>query len=178
MGLLDQTGLSKPAKEDDFKRYNGSVQLGTEVNDWLRFNAGAIFSKRVKNYPYATSSTTADPWLYLYRWAPTYPMTTEDGDPIRSPASEVAQANTAFQERNYTSLNGGFTLTPLKDWTIKFDFTHANEEYITLRPGTRYTARNSWTAAVAKFDDDGNRIYVDDSGLEVAPGSPGAMPAY
>ncbi len=178
LGLVDQTGLSKPAKEDDFKRYNGSVQLGTEVNDWLKFNAGAIFSKRVKNYPYATNSTTADPWLYLYRWAPTYPMTTEDGDPIRSPASEVAQANTAFQERNYTSLNGGFTLTPLKDWTIKFDFTHANEEYITKRPGTRFTARNSWTAAVAKFDDDGNRIYVDDSGLEVAPGAPGAMPAY
>lgn len=178
VGFLDQTGLSKPARQDDFKRYNGSVQVGTQVNDWLKFNIGTIYSKRIKNYPYATSSTTVDPWLYLYRWAPTYPLTTEDGDPIRSPVSEVAQANTAFQERNYTSLNGGFTLTPLKDWTIKFDYTHANEEYITKRPGTRYSARNSWTAPVAKLDENGNRIYVNDAGEVVPSTADGAMPAY
>ena len=178
LGLLDQTGLIKPAKQDDFRRYNGSVQVGTQVNDWLKFNVGTIYSKRIKNYPYATSSTTADPWLYLYRWAPTYPMTTEDGDPIRSPASEMAAANTAFQETNYSSLNGGFTITPTKDWTIKFDFTHANQEYITKRPGTRFTARNSWTAAIPKLDEDGNRIYVNDSGEVVASTADGAMPAY
>jgi TonB-linked SusC/RagA family outer membrane protein len=177
-GLLDQTGLSKPAKEDDFKRYNGSVQLGTQVNDWLKFNVGTIYSKRIKNYPYATSSTTADPWLYLYRWAPIYPMTTEDGDPIRSPASEIAQANTAFQETNYTSFNGGVTLTPLKNWTIQLDYTHTNQEYITKRPGTRFTARNSWTAAIPKLDEDGNRIYVNDAGEVVASTADGALPAY
>ncbi|HEU5148061.1 MAG TPA: TonB-dependent receptor [Chryseosolibacter sp.] len=178
LGLVDQSGMIKPAKKDAFKRYNGSVQLGTDVNDWLRFNVGTIFSKRLKEYPYATSSTTADPWLYLYRWAPIYPMTTEDGDPIRSPASEVAQANTAFQEKNYTSLNGGFVITPTKNWNIKFDFTHANEEYITKRPGTRFTARNSWTAAVAKLDEDGNRIYVNDAGEVVPSTADGAIPAY
>lgn len=177
-GLLDQTGMIKPAKQDDFQRYNGSVQLGTEVNRWLKFNVGAIYSKRIKNYPYSTASVVVDPWLYLYRWAPTYPMTTEDGDLIRSPYSEIAQANTAFQERNYNSLNGGFTLTPVKDWTIKFDFTHANEEYITKRPGTRFTARNSWTAPLAKLDESGNRIYVNDAGEAVPSTADGAMPAY
>lgn len=177
-GFLDQTGMIKPAKKDDFQRYNGSVQVGTHVNDWLKFNVGAIYSKRIKNYPYATSSTTVDPWLYLYRWSPVYPMTTEDGDPIRSPASEIAQANTAFQETNYTSLNGGFTITPVKDWTIKFDFTHANQEYINKRPGTRFTARNSWTAPVAKLDESGNRIYVNDAGEVVPSTADGAMPAY
>ena len=66
------------------------VRLNTEVNKYLRVYAGTMYSKRVKRYAYATNSTTADPWLYLYRWAETYPMTTEDGDPIRSPASEMA----------------------------------------------------------------------------------------
>lgn len=178
LGMLDQSGMNKPAKEDNFERYNGSIQVGTEVNKWLKINTGAIFSKRTKNYPYATNSTTADPWLYLYRWAATYPMTTEDGDPIRSPASEVAAANTAFQETNYTSLNGGFTITPVKDWAIKFDYTHANEEYTNKRPGTRFTARDSWSAAVAKFDEGGNRIYVDEAGQIVPSTAPGAMPAY
>ncbi|WP_299578543.1 TonB-dependent receptor [uncultured Sunxiuqinia sp.] len=177
-GYLDQTGMLKPAKEDDFKRYNGSVRVGTQVNSFLKVHGGTIFSKRVKRYPFATASTTADPWLYLYRWSPIYPLSTEDGDPIRSPVSEVQQANTAFQETNYTSLNGGFVLTPLEDWNINFDYTHANEEYINKNPGTRYTARNSWSAGIPKYDESGNRIYVNDAGQPVSSTAPGAMAAY
>lgn len=178
LGYLDQEGINKPAKIDDFKRYNGSVRVGTDITDKFRVYTGAMYSKRVKRYPYATNSTTADPWLYLYRWASTYPLTTEDGDPIRSPYSEMQQANTGFQEYNYTNANLGFTYTPLKDWNINFDFTHANQEYITKRPGTRFTARDSWTAALPKFDEGGNRIYVNDAGQVVPDGSAGAMPAY
>ena len=177
-GYLDQSGIIKPAQHDDFKRYNGAIRLVTEVNDRLKVHAGTMYSKRVKRYPYATNSTTADPWLYLYRWGPTYPMTTEDGDPLRSPASEMEQANTAFQETNYTSLNGGFTITPLKDWNINFDYTHANQEYINSRPGTRFTSRNTWTAAIPKLDGNGSRIYVNDSGEIVSSNTAGAMPAY
>lgn len=177
-GYLGQSGMMKPAKTDDFTRYNGAVRIGTDVNKWLRINAGMMYSKRIKRYAYATSSTTADPWLYLYRWAPIYPMTTEDGDLIRSPRSEVAQANTAFQETNYTSSNGGFVLSPLKDWKINFDYTHANQEYINKNPGTRFTARDSWSSAIAKNDASGNRIYVNDSGEVVSSSATGAMPAY
>lgn len=178
LGYLDQTGMVKPAKVDDFNRYNGSIRIGTDVTDWLRVSAGAMYSKRKKQYAYATSSTTADPWLYLYRWSTIYPMTTEDGDPLRSPASEVAAANTAFQETNYNSLNAAVTITPLKDWKINFDYTHANQEYITKRPGTRYTARDTWSSAIAKTDEAGNRIYVNDAGQVVPSTTAGAMPAY
>jgi len=179
LGYLDQTGIIKPSKIDDFKRYNGSIKLGTQVNDWLRINVGALYSKRNKRYAYATSSTTADPWLYIYRWGPTYPMTTEDGDPTRNPAYEMSVANTAFQMNNYTSVNGGFEIKPTKDWYINFDYTHSNLEYITKRPGTRYTARNTWTAALPKLDENGDRIYVDSStGQVVSSTTPGAIPAY
>lgn len=177
-GYLDQSGIIKPSKIDDFQRYNGSVRIGTDVRKWLNVYAGAMYSKRLKRYAYATSSTTADPWLYLYRWGPTYPMTTEDGDPLRSPAYEVSAANTAFQETNYTSLNGGVTITPLKDWKINFDYTHANQEYLNKRPGTRYTARDTWSAAVPKYDENGNRIYVNSAGEVVSSTDTGAMPAY
>ncbi|MCE1197438.1 MAG: TonB-dependent receptor [Marinilabiliales bacterium] len=178
LGYLGQSGMIKPAKKDDFQRYNASVRLGTQINDWIKVNAGMMYSKRLKRYAYATSSTTADPWLYLYRWGPNMPMGTEDGDPLRSPASEVAQANTANQETNYASMNGGFTMNPTKYWKINFDYTHANQEYINLRPGTRYTARDTWSAAVAKNDASGNRIYVNDAGEVVASTATGAMPAY
>jgi TonB-linked SusC/RagA family outer membrane protein len=177
-GYLDQTGIIKPAKKDDFKRYNGSVRVGTDVTNWLRVSAGALYSKRNKQYAYATNSTTADPWLYLYRWSTLYPMTTEDGDPLRSPAFEMAAANTAFQETNYTSLNGGVVITPLKNWKINFDYTHANQEYITKRPGTRFTARDTWSSAIVKNDASGARIYVNDAGEVVSSTATGAMPAY
>ena len=61
LGYLDQTGLMKLAKNDDFRRYNGSIRLSTEVNKYLTVRAGANYSKRSKRYAYATSSTTADP---------------------------------------------------------------------------------------------------------------------
>jgi TonB-linked SusC/RagA family outer membrane protein len=177
-GYLDQSGIIKPSKHDDFKRYNGSMRLSTDINKFVRLYGGAMYSKRVKRYAYATNSTTADPWLYLYRWAETYPMTTEDGDPIRSPRSEMEQANTAFQETNYVSLNSGLEITPLKNWKINIDYTHANQEYITERPGTRFTARDSWSAPVVKNDADGNRIYMNDAGQVVSSTDEGAMPAY
>lgn len=178
LGYVDQSGMIKPAKKDDFNRYNGSVRVGTDVNEKVRIYAGAMYSKRKKNYSYATNSTTADPWLYLYRWSSIYPMTTEDGDPVRSPASEIAQANTATQETNYTSLNGGVVFTPLKNWTISLDYTHANQEYINKRPGTRYTARDSWSAPIPKLDANGNNIYVNDAGEVVSSTDPNAMLAY
>jgi TonB-linked SusC/RagA family outer membrane protein len=179
LGYLDQTGIVKPSKIDDFKRYNGSVRLGTEVTNWLKVNVGALYSKRNKRYGYATNSTTADPWLYLYRWGPTYPYATEDGLPTRNPAYELSAANTANQENNYTSVNGGLEITPLKDWRIIFDYTHANLEYITKRPGTSFAARDNWSAAVPRLDENGDRVYVDsNTGQVVSSTAPGAIPAY
>ncbi|HEY0745014.1 MAG TPA: TonB-dependent receptor [Chryseosolibacter sp.] len=178
LGYLDQTGIIKPSKDDSFQRYNGSLQINTEVNKWLKFNVGALYSKRDKNYAYATNSTTADPWLYVYRWATTYPMTTENGNPIRSPFYEMQAANTGAQERNFNSINGGLTVTPTKNWTIKFDYTHANEEFLVKNPGTRFTAGDSWSAAVPRLDVNGNRMYVNSAGEHVAATEPGAMPAF
>lgn len=178
LGYLDQQGIIKPSKIDDFRKYNGSIRVGTDISDKVRVYTGALYSKRIKRYAYATNSTTADPWLYLYRWGPTYPMTTEDGDPIRSPYSEMSAANTAFQETNYSSLNGGIEIKPVKNWYINLDYTHANQEYITKRPGTRFTARDSWSAALPKLDSEGNRIYVNSAGEVVDASATGAMPAF
>lgn len=178
-GYLDQTGLMKPAKDDDFKRYNGSLRISTDINKYVTVRAGAMYSKREKRYAYATSSTTADPWLYLYRWGPNMPMGYDDeGNIIRSPHSEVAQANTASRAYNYINVNVGATVNIMKNWKLDIDYTHAANEYVLKTPGTRYTALNSWGGAVAKNDASGNRIYVNEAGETVAVGTPGAMPAY
>lgn len=178
LGYLDQTGMMKAAQHDDFTRYNGTIRLSTELSKYVTLRAGAIYSNRNKRYPYATNSTTADPWLYLYRWGPVQPMGTENGDPIRSPASEVAQANTANQENKYFNVNVGAVVKLTDNWMVDFDFTNANETFINNRLGTRYTALNSWGGAIPLNDANGNRIYVNDQGLSVPSTTPNALPGY
>ena len=179
LGLLDQSGMIKPAKKDDFTRYNASLRVSSEINKYITVRAGAMYSRRNKEYPYITNSTTADPWLYLYRWAPIYPFgNDQNGDPIRSPVSEAAAANTANILQNYMNLSLGSTLNFTKHWKFDFDYTYTSQEEIWRRPGTRYTARNSWVAPKARVDANGQPVYVDSTGTVVAANAPGAMPAF
>ena len=163
LGYLLQSGMMKPAKKDEFERYNASLTVTTEVNKWFTAKANFIYSKRDKRYPYMTSSTTADPWLYLYRWGPLYPMAIdENGNALRSPASEAAAANTASLYNGYTSVNIGgiFTFTP--NWTLNADFTYSENNHVHFKPGTRYTAGDTWVAAVPRLAADGTRMQVVD----------------
>lgn len=179
LAALDQSGMMKQAKKDQFSRYNASVKVTSEINKYFTARAGALYSERNKEYPYVTNSTTADPWLYLFRWSPLYPLgNDENGDPIRSPASEVAAASTASLLHKYMNLNLGGTLKLTDNWTVDVDYTYADETHIWDRPGTKYTARDSWIAPVARLDEAGNPVYVNEAGQVVSGPGDGAMPAY
>jgi TonB-linked SusC/RagA family outer membrane protein len=179
LGYLDQSGMIKPAKKDDFTRYNASLRVSTEVNKHITIRGGAMYSRRDKEYPYATSSTTADPWLYLYRWGPLYPFgNDQNGDPIRSPVSEYGAANTASLLDNYMNVNLGTMLNFTNNWKLDFDYTYSTQDESWKRPGTRFTAADSWSAPLARVDEAGNPIYVDSTGNVVSSTAPGAMPAY
>ncbi len=179
MGLLNQSGMMKPTDHDKFKRTNAALRLSTELNKYVTVRGGAMVSRRKKEYPYTTNSTTADPWLYLYRWSSLYPMGyDENGRMIRSPWSEISSANTASFQNNYLNLNLGATVNIMKNWKVDFDYTFSNQEEITTQPGTRFTAADSWIAGVARKDASGNPVYVNTDGQVVAAGAPGAMAAY
>ncbi|HRO68877.1 MAG TPA: SusC/RagA family TonB-linked outer membrane protein, partial [Chitinophagaceae bacterium] len=179
LGLLDQSGMLKPSKKDQFTRHNASLKITSDLNKYVTIRGGAIYSRRNKEYAYATNSTTADPWLYLYRWSSLYPLgLDENGDPIRSPESELAAANTANILRNYLNVTLGTTVNIMKNWKVDFDYTLSNQEEIWKRPGTRYTARNSWVAPKARLDASGNPVYVNNEGRVVSSTDPGAMAAF
>ncbi|HEY0669113.1 MAG TPA: TonB-dependent receptor [Sphingobacteriaceae bacterium] len=179
LAALGQSGMMKPAKSDEFSRYNASLKLTSDINKYLTVRGGAIYSRRNKEYPYITNSTTADPWLYLYRWGPLYPFgSDENGDPIRSPASEAEAANTANILQNYMNVNLGTTVNLMTNWKVDFDYTFSNQEENWNRPGTRYTARNSWSAPKARVDDAGNPVFVNSEGQVVSSTTPGAIRAY
>jgi TonB-linked SusC/RagA family outer membrane protein len=179
LAALNQSGMMKPAKSDKFTRYNGSVKVSSEINKYLTVRAGALLSQRNKDYAYITNSTTADPWLYLYRWGPLYPFgNDENGDPIRSPASEAAAANTAKILQNYFNVSAGATVNINSNWKVDLDYTYSRQDTIWKRPGTRYTARNSWVAPRARLDAGGNPIYVNSDGQVVSSTTPGAIRAF
>ncbi|WP_316810703.1 TonB-dependent receptor [Pedobacter heparinus] len=179
LAALNQSGMMKPAKSDKFTRYNGSVKVSSELNKYVTVRGGALLSQRNKEYPYITNSTTADPWLYLYRWGPLYPFgNDENGDPIRSPASEAAAANTASILQTYFNANAGATVNITKNWKVDFDYTYSRQDTAWKRPGTRYTARNSWVAPRARVDGNGAPVYVNSEGQVVSSTAPGAIRAF
>ena len=155
LGYLDQSGMMKTTDYDKFSRYNANVRLNTKINDWVSVHAGLMFSKTEKNWSYATNSTTADIWYYLYRWGPTYPLVPYDEyeNPLRNGTMETARGNEASNTNKYTSANAGITVTPLKNWNIDFDYTYANNEEVYLYPGTRHTGGDLWSAPATYPDE-------------------------
>lgn len=176
---VDQSGMLKPGNKDNFTRYNAALRLSTDLTDYLTVRGGLMYVNRIKTYPYATNSTTADPWLYMYRWSSLYPMGYDErGYPIRSPWSENEFANRASMNRNYVNANIGTTLKLKNNWKVDVDYTFTTEDYKWDRRGTRFTAANSWVAARERRDAAGNPVYVNSEGKVVSAGDPGAMLAY
>ena len=150
LGYLDQSGMMKVTDYDWFKRYNANVRVDTQINDFVNVHAGMMYTNSTKSWAYATSSTTADIWYYLYRWGPTYPLVDKDeyGNNIRTGVYELKTANQATIKRSYASVNAGATITPVKNWNINVDYTYSNNNSQEHDPGIRYLAGNSWSSAV------------------------------
>lgn len=124
LGYLDQSGMTKPAKVDDFKRYNASFGFTSEVNKYLTLRASAIYSDRYKRYP-GVGTTLADPWLYLYRWSPLFPIGVMERDHyLQEPAYEMMAGNTDSLRNKYFNMNLGMTINFTENWNFQFDYTY------------------------------------------------------
>ncbi|MBO7248884.1 MAG: TonB-dependent receptor [Bacteroidales bacterium] len=148
LGYLDQSGMMKTTDFDKFTRYNANVRVSTKINDWLSVRAGLMYSKKQKSWSFATSSTSADIWYYVYRWGPTYPLVPNDeyGNNLRTAAYETSVGNKATKTNMYSSANVGVTLTPVKNWNIDFDYNYATNTSSEYNPGTILTGGNTWVA--------------------------------
>lgn len=179
LGLLDQTGMTRNAKADDFRRYNASVKLSTDINKYLTLRAGTMYSDRIKRFP-SVSGYTADPWLYAYRWGSLMPVGVTDqfGDPLRNPAYELSESTTSKTRNIYTNINLGATVNFTKDWNLEFDYTFVTQEDIAERSYPRFTYKDPWMqnfAPVPWLDENGERVYVDEAGNITTEGG---MPGY
>lgn len=181
LGYFHQNGMTKPAEHDDFKRYNASINVSTEINKYVTLRAGTIFSDRNKRYP-GSAASTSDPWYYMYRWSSVSPIgVQEDGVDLREPTAEIRNTKTASIRNIYHNINLGATINFTKDWDLQFDYTYANQQDIISRALVDFTARDAWgsvSAPVLRTDAQGNQVYVNTAGQQVSADAPGAMPAY
>lgn len=174
LGYLNQNGMSRTAKKDDFRRYNASVSVTSELNKYITVRGSSIYSDRNKRFP-GIGNTTADPWLYMYRWSPLFPMgVTEHGNPLKEPSYEMAAANTDNQQNKYFNVNLGFTLNLMKNWDVKFDYTYDRQTTETNSSVVQYEAGGTWYSPVAWIEN-GSQVFVDEEGNVVETGG---MPAY
>lgn len=180
VGYLKQESMLKPAKKDDYQRYNMSLRINSEINKFLTVRASMLYSNRNKRSPYA-STYSFDPWYYMYRWSPIMPWGVDEyGDPLRTPAHDMASANTATRENSYISANVGATVNITPNWNVVADYTYARNDAVTTLPGTRYQARNLYIAPTARVDAFGNYVYVNQDGQQVPedPTDPTISMAY
>lgn len=177
LGLLDQSGMTKPAPIDDFKRYNASLSFTSEVNRHLVIRGSAKYSDRNKRYP-GVGTTTADPWLYLYRWSPLFPMGVMERDHyIQEPAYEMMASNTDNLRNRYFNINLGTTVHILKDWDFQFDYTYDRQMTDQNSSAIYYYAGENWYKPI-EWVENGVRIHVNDRGEVVDASAAGSMPAY
>src|SRR5690606_12091175 len=113
MGYLGQQGMMKPANHDDFRRYNGTLNVSTKVNEAITMRGGLIYSDGTKRYPNSNNSAGfgADPWLYLYRWSLLFPIgVQQNGHDMIDPAWAAKTSKDAIDNKKYLNLNIGTTI--------------------------------------------------------------------
>ena len=162
LGYLNQKGMLKVTDFDFYKRYNANLRLDTQINKWLGVHGGMMFTHSNKSWAFATSSTTADPWYYAFRWASNYPLVAKDeyGHDMRNPVYEMSAGRQATKETDYTSVNLGATITPIKNWSINFDYTFANNDIQERHPGTVFEGVDLWNTAPSPVKDEAGNIVT------------------
>ena len=162
LGYLNQKGMLKVTDFDFYKRYNANLRLDTQINKWLGVHGGMMFTHSNKSWAFATSSTTADPWYYAFRWASNYPLVAKDeyGNDMRNPVYEMSAGRQATKETDYTSVNLGATITPIKNWSINFDYTFANNDIQERHPGTVFEGVDLWNTAPSPVKDEAGNIVT------------------
>lgn len=124
MGYLDQNGIIK-VNPDEYKRYTFNANVNTNIRDWWSVRANVMFTRSQKKEPYKYTSGYSDLWYYLLRWPAFYPYGTYEGKPFRSAITEVQYANHEYTTRNFTRVNLGSTVSPIKGLDVNFDYTFA-----------------------------------------------------
>ena len=157
-GYLDQDGLINFGT-DNYKRYNISTRVETQINSWMKLRLDTKFSRREKIFPNMQTTTTSDKGGFYHNiarhWPTNYVYDPDGRLQWSSDALALVEGGGTSQITNGYWLTGGITLTPLKGWTIEADYSWNNENYVNqTQINTVYGTYGSYT------DRDGEKFVV------------------
>jgi len=173
VGYLGQQGMMKPAKHDDYRRYNATLNVSTKVNEAITMRGGLMYSEGTKRYPNSSNAAGfgADPWLYLFRWSRLFPIgVQENGKDIIDPATTAANSTDAINNKKYLNLNLGTSINLKKNWDIQADYSYSTQNNNLESSVIPFSGKTTWYGVESWKDADGNPIFVDESGLPVDDG--------
>lgn len=119
-GYSDKQGQMK-INPDELKKYNASVNVTTNVYDWLQVGARFNYSRRNYSRPETWNNT----YQYLWRWGSYFiPSGTIDGYDTRV-MSMQKQAADREKTTDLTRMNAFLKAEIIKGLTVNADFTYA-----------------------------------------------------
>ncbi len=179
-GVLDQGGFLKHY-DDRYQRYNLNLNLSAQLNNWLEVRLKTKYNHAFRNTPYGMNSFGLEEGFYGADLRPLMPVYHPDGtfSGQGSWTNMVALqevSGTRKHKENDVWAGGGFTLTPLKNWTVNMDYNFnmysinkkyhgkeilestANPDIVTVYPHTtpsrvQYTNDDNYYQNVRAFTD-------------------------
>ena len=124
---LNQQGMMK-INSDRLSRFNINSSLNSDINKYLSFRVGYMFTKSDYAYPMNYNSDLYDAMYYLYRWQAVYPYGTYNGYEFRSGLSELAHAPSQTRETKFSRINAGVSVKPINDLTVDIDGSYYTTE--------------------------------------------------
>jgi len=139
LGYTQQDGLLSIGYEDD-KRYNGRVNVTTNLTNWLTFSAKTSFVRQFQDLPSESIWGTSGALMHMIsasepNW-PFYQPTVVNGEAVPSknyaefgPQLRLAEGGrTQHTTDNYT-ITGELIMKPLPGWDITANYTYSGREY-------------------------------------------------
>lgn len=106
---------------DKVTRYNGTVNLTTNVTDWLQVGTRINYSNKTYSYP----KLRQDTYQYMWRWGSFFgPYGTIDGIDTRTAIGYRKQAGEGYDKNLRTRIGAFAKITLTKGLTLNADYTH------------------------------------------------------
>ncbi len=147
-GFLGQTGVLK-VNPDEFDRYNVTLNLNSDINDWFSARGRMMVSNTLMTEPFSYGGATYDPLYYLYRWPSQFPMGTYQGLPFRNAVNELAESNMTTDKSNMARLSVGGTFKIIPGLSVTADYTYAGINGHRQETGGTVSAIDFWSTGAA-----------------------------
>jgi TonB-linked SusC/RagA family outer membrane protein len=131
---------------DKLDKYNATLNLNTNVFDWLRI--GGRFNYSTKDYTYPYQYRT--PYQYIWRWGSFFPYGTYKGQNFRTEPGYLKQATDGSAIDANSRFGGYMQATLAKGLTLNADYTYNIRHYNNSYSGGPVYVWDFWT--VMNFD--------------------------